>query len=93
MMLIPFVENAFKHGVGMIENPEINISLITRNKQLQFSVDNRFNENTSEIKDKTSGIGLANVQRRLNLLYGDQHSLLITRKEGWFSVSLTLKLH
>lgn len=93
MMLIPFVENAFKHGVGMIENPEINISLCTKQKQLSFEVSNKYNNQTEEIKDKTSGIGLPNVTRRLNLLYGNQHELLITRQDGWFSVSLKLNLH
>jgi len=93
MMLIPFVENAFKHGVGMIENPEIMITLRTREKQLFFDVRNKYNDQTDEIKDKTSGIGLPNVIRRLNLLYGNQQELLISRKDGWFSISLKLNLH
>ncbi|MCW3108794.1 MAG: hypothetical protein JWQ09_3300 [Segetibacter sp.] len=93
MMLIPFVENAFKHGVGMIQNPEINISLHTKDKQLLFEVSNKYNNETEEVKDKTSGIGLPNVMRRLNLLYGNQHGLLISRKDGWFSISLKLNLH
>lgn len=93
MMLIPFVENAFKHGVGMIENPEINIRLQTNENQLLFEVSNKYNNETNEVKDKTSGIGLPNVMRRLNLLYGNRHELLITRKDGWFSISLKLNLH
>ncbi len=93
MMLIPFVENAFKHGVGMIEKPEINISLRTIGKELSFNVSNKYNSETEEVKDKTSGIGLPNVMRRLNLLYGNQHELLITRQDGWFSISLKLNLH
>ncbi|MGI8635635.1 MAG: sensor histidine kinase [Segetibacter sp.] len=93
MMLIPFVENAFKHGVGMIDNPEINIHLETKDKQLLFEVSNKYNNETKEVKDKTSGIGLPNVTRRLNLLYGNQHKLLINRKDGWFSISLKLNLH
>ncbi len=93
MMLIPFVENAFKHGVGMIENPEINILLSTKDKVLNFSVCNKYNENDLTAKDKTSGIGLPNVRRRLKLLYGKQHTLLITKKDGWFGVNLKLNLH
>jgi LytS/YehU family sensor histidine kinase len=93
MMLIPFVENAFKHGVGMIEDPEINIHLETKDKQLLFEVSNKYNNETKEVKDKTSGIGLPNVTRRLNLLYGNRHSLSINRKDGWFSISLKLNLH
>lgn len=93
MMLIPFVENAFKHGVGLIENPQINIELSTKDNMLYFLVLNKFNPATKEIKDKTSGIGLTNVKRRLNLLYGDNHKLVITNDNDWFSVSLQLKLH
>ena len=100
MLLIPFVENAFKHGVGMIENAVIDIQMKTIHGQLQFNVRNKFNSDRSEIKDKVSGIGLANVKRRLNLLYGDQHTLLINtqqqwqpgHKDHWFDVALQLKL-
>ncbi|HEY4148935.1 MAG TPA: histidine kinase [Chitinophagaceae bacterium] len=92
MLLIPFVENAFKHGVGMIENPQIDIHLMTQDNTLSFSVRNKYNSHTPEIKDKTSGIGLANVRRRLNLLYGNDHGLLIVKENDWFDVSLTIKL-
>ncbi len=93
MLLIPFVENAFKHGVGMIENPQIDIHLHTKDGRLYFSVRNKYNEATPETKDKTSGIGLTNVQRRLNLLYGNKHTLIIDKNDGWFLVSLQLILH
>jgi LytS/YehU family sensor histidine kinase len=93
MLLIPFVENAFKHGTGLIENAEIDVELRTEKNRLSFSVRNKFNEASVEVKDKSSGIGLANVQRRLDLLYGNKHSLLITKQDGWFIVSLQIVLH
>jgi sensor histidine kinase YesM len=93
MLLIPFVENAFKHGVGMIENPGIEIMLRVRKGVLFFSVRNRYNPESSEVKDKGSGIGLGNVRRRLKLLYASQHRLLVSHGEGWFLVSLELNLH
>ncbi len=93
MLLIPFVENAFKHGTGMLENAQIHIELRARNAQLQFSVRNRYNPGSLEIRDKTSGIGLTNVKRRLNLLYGGNHTLLINKNEDWFMISLQLNLH
>ena len=93
MLLIPFVENAFKHGTGMIENAEIDIELRTEKNMLSFSVRNKFNGGSEEVKDKSPGIGLANVQRRLDLLYGDKHSLLITKQDIWFIVSLQIVLH
>ena len=92
MLLIPFVENAFKHGTGLIEDAEIDIELTVKNGLLNFLVRNKFEE-TSEIKDKTSGIGLVNVMRRLNLLYKESHSLLINKKDKWFTVSLQINLH
>lgn len=89
MMLIPFVENAFKHGVGLVQNPVIEIVLKTIGNQLEFSVKNKYHS-TNTIKDKTSGIGLANVKRRLELLYENNHQLTIEKKSDWFSISLKL---
>jgi len=92
MLLIPFIENAFKHGSGLIEKPEIDISLEINKGILDFRVRNKYNGESKEIKDKTSGIGLANVMRRLNLLYDKRHILSIDKKDGWFTASLQLKL-
>lgn len=93
MLLIPFVENAFKHGVGLISDPQIQIRLETRDKVLRFSVRNKYNLDPSESKDRISGIGLTNVTRRLNLLYEREHALDIRQEGLWFEVSLTLNLH
>jgi two-component system LytT family sensor kinase len=93
MLLIPFVENAFKHGTGLVPQARIEISLKMENGQLNFCVRNRYNETTEWEKDKTSGIGLTNVKRRLNLLYPNSHALQITKEDGWFSVLLKLNLH
>ncbi|WP_143307097.1 sensor histidine kinase [Chitinophaga vietnamensis] len=93
MLLIPFVENAFKHGTGMIPQAMIAINLHTKDDKLFFSVRNKYSYLSEEIKDKTSGIGLPNVKRRLNLLYGQQHRLDIKKEDGWFCVSLELNLH
>ncbi len=92
MLLIPFVENAFKHGTGMIENPTIDIELEVQKNILRFTVRNKYDPASEEIKDKTSGIGLNNVQRRLNLLYGNNHSLMINRQDNAFVVSLQIFL-
>lgn len=93
MLLIPFVENAFKHGTGMIEDAQITIQLKIEKDKLWFTVQNRYDPSSIEIRDKTSGIGLTNVKRRLNLLYGDKQRLLITKKDNWFKVSLQLNLN
>jgi LytS/YehU family sensor histidine kinase len=57
MLLIPFVENAFKHGTGLVQNAEINIELKANNNVLNFVVTNQHDNSSLEIKDKTSGIG------------------------------------
>ena len=90
MLLIPFVENAFKHG-GMMQRPEIHVSLSVINNELRFGVKNKFEESDA-VKDKTSGIGLANVQRRLELLYPGKHVLKIDKQPGWFIVNLLITL-
>jgi two-component system, LytTR family, sensor kinase len=93
MLLIPFVENAFKHGTGLIADACIDIHLKVENDSVDFSVKNRYNDMAEETRDKTSGIGLNNVRRRLNLLYNKHHSLFIEKKDGWFTVMLHLNLH
>ncbi len=90
MLMIPFVENAFKHGVGMVLNPIIDISLKTTEKELFFTVKNKIAPETREEKDGSSGIGLKNVNRRLELLYPNAHHLEIQNSDGWFIVNLHL---
>jgi two-component system, LytTR family, sensor kinase len=90
MILIPFVENAFKHGVVFIEHPEINIQLIVIGRHLQFNVTNKYNPLPEE-KDKSSGIGLQNVKRRLSLLYPDAQ-LEITLTDSKHLVNLSINL-
>jgi LytS/YehU family sensor histidine kinase len=91
MLLIPFVENAFKHGGALMQRPEIYIRLEVDNNQLHFVVKNKFEDNKTA-KDKTSGIGLTNVKRRLTLLYPGKHNLSIEKKDDWFIVHLQLTL-
>ena len=93
MLLIPFIENAFKHGTGTIPDPVIDISLRISDGLIDFRVKNKYDPENQEIKDLTSGIGLPNVERRLNLLYNQKHILSINKENGWFTVSLQIKLH
>jgi len=92
MLLIPFVENAFKHGTGMIENARILIELKAEKGILYFTVQNKFNPASEEVRDKTSGIGLTNVKRRLKLLYGKKHDLQIGKSEELFTTKLKIEL-
>lgn len=92
MLLIPFVENAFKHGVGLINEPVIIIEADIADRILNFVVKNKFNQNYIETKDPSSGIGLHNVERRLQLLYKNLYAMNTYAKEGWFIAELKLEL-
>lgn len=91
MMMIPFVENAFKHGVGMIDDPVIDILVAFDKESLRFSVKNKITPEPVESKDPSSGIGLRNVKRRLELLYPKTHQLEISETEEWFVITLYLQ--
>ena len=91
MLLIPFVENAFKHGVTLVQKPFIHIVVRVVNNTLLFNVKNRFGD-ANQSKDKDSGIGLANIKARLNLLYPGQHKLSVEENDNIFHVNLSLQL-
>lgn len=93
MLLIPFVENAFKHGVGLLKDPFINIDLeISDGNVMTFSVKNKCGSQEEDAKDPDSGIGIKNVKRRIELLYPDNHELRLQAENGIFDVYLKLIL-
>lgn len=91
MLLIPFVENAFKHGIGEVAAPVIEICLKSDNDQLAFSVQNTYNPMEPN-KDEPHGIGLTNVKRRLALLYPGKHELAIDKRGNIYTVKLQIQL-
>jgi two-component system, LytTR family, sensor kinase len=91
MLLIPFVENAFKYGTGYVDQPFIGINLTVKESMLVFEVNNKFDPAES-YKDESPGIGLSNVRSRLVLLYSGRHILDIQNDRNLFSINLTLKL-
>jgi two-component system, LytTR family, sensor kinase len=91
MLLVPFIENAFKHGIVMFKKPFIKVVLIVKGQLLEFSVTNNYSL-TDISKDKNSGIGLMNVKNRLKLLYPKKYELVIADADGIFSVQLNLDL-
>jgi len=90
MMFIPFVENAFKHGIRRNQSPGISISLNIHDSHLRLLVWNYFEPLGQSAKDPVKGIGLANVERRLNLLYPGKFILNINQEEDKFKTELIL---
>jgi two-component system, LytTR family, sensor kinase len=90
MLLIPFVENSFKHGISTMNKSAIKISLEITDQQLVFEITNPIWRSLSENIEKDSGIGLKNVKRRLNLLYPHKHNLLISDNGETYKVVLTI---
>ena len=92
MILILFLENSFKHGVkNNISKIHIDICLRVDEEFLYFKVDNPVTED-AKFTGENNGIGLKNVRRRLDLLYGDDYTLDILEKDGIFSVFLKMPL-
>jgi len=92
MLLIPFAENAFKHGTGYVDQPYIDINLTVKESVLVFKVMNKFDRETDTTKDEISGIGLSNVRSRLISLYPGRHELVIHADKSLFSIDLSVKL-
>lgn len=91
VILLPLVENAFKHGVQMESRSLVIIRADVRGDELTFTVKNTFFGNNTQLADG-SGIGLDNVRKRLDLLYQDRYSLENKLADGYFLSQLKLPL-
>jgi two-component system LytT family sensor kinase len=91
LLLIPFVENAFKHGISYIEESIVNIFLIVKEKELTFQVDNSIAMKRDAAIQIDSGIGLKNVRRRLDLLYPGKYTLLVNDNGAVYKIDLNIK--
>jgi two-component system LytT family sensor kinase len=92
MLFIPFVENAFKHGVAIGQTSEIDISISLDTKRLIFCSKNTNHSLTKTIPIENSGIGLENVKRRLELVYPNEHELFIRNDGSKYNVNLEINL-
>jgi two-component system, LytTR family, sensor kinase len=93
MLLIPFVENAFKHGISFRAPSHIRIILEMKGKTLNFDVYNSKHDKKENDPEKNkSGIGLNNVKQRLQLAYPGRHELIIRETQKEFFVHLTIQL-
>ncbi len=89
LLLIPFIENAFKHGVVTDPKNPVRISAKISGWHIEFIVSNLISKHQ---KDQSSGIGLANIRRRLELIYPDQYELTISKEKNVYSSTLIINL-
>jgi len=90
LLLLPFVENAFKHGASQVtENPWISLTVLVNNDELLMKL---INGKPVTTKNLSPGIGIANVRKRLELLYPGRHELVIDDVEEMYIVNLMIKL-
>lgn len=91
MLLIPFIENAFKHGVNSEQKSHIKIEITVNKTELQLSVVNN-KVNIQRDISESSGLGIENTKHRLELIYPSKHMLVINDTEKEFFVSLYINL-
>jgi two-component system, LytTR family, sensor kinase len=91
LLFIPFIENAFKHGITLRENSYIHIDMQMSGNTLQFATVNSIGGSSRPGDGQYSGIGLENVRKRLNLLFPDRHFLQIEQTKSEFIVKLEIK--
>ena len=88
LLFISFIENAFKHGVSYSNETTIDIKLHEANGKILFSCDNTIPHKRGAVS--AGGVGLSNIRRRLDLLYGDGYSLRIHQDVDRYSVTLII---
>ncbi|MBK8635277.1 MAG: histidine kinase [Saprospiraceae bacterium] len=91
MLFIPFVENAFKHGISLKEKSWIKINLVCSEDIVTFEVSNSLHKSSHILENGKSGIGLKNVKGRLDLQYPDNHTLEIQESENEYNIKLMIK--
>ncbi len=87
LLFVSFIENAFKHGVSYRNKSFVNLSLTILEHKIVYEVSNSLWTNNEEEKE---GIGLQNVTKRLNLLYGDRYVINVSKTEKEYSVILII---
>jgi hypothetical protein len=92
MLFIAFLENAFKHGVLIGHNSSIAIAISVNQKKLAFTCENADYSAVKKLAEESTGIGLENVKRRLELVYPDKHELQAGPEAGKYIVNLEINL-
>jgi LytS/YehU family sensor histidine kinase len=91
LLFIPFIENAFKHGISYRDKSFIKVEMKTEAEKVYFSCENSVaKEKTEKREENHSGIGLENVKKRLELLFAGKYDLNIESSTDIFSVKLEI---
>jgi hypothetical protein len=93
LLLLPFIENAFKHGTGFQQSSGISIRISIEDSLLNLLVENPVKIVPENTEERKQGIGRYNAERRLQLLYNKNYTLETTVTDGIFRVNLTLNLN
>jgi two-component system, LytTR family, sensor kinase len=91
LLFIPFIENAFKHGISYRENSYIEVTMKVETDSIFFRCANSIQNSREKIESEHSGIGLENVKKRLILLFPSKHELKISNTDKEFEVLLQFK--
>ena len=92
LLLIPLVENSFKHGASkMLEQPRVNLNITIKEQSLYFLLSNSRPDEIT-LSQHNSHIGLKNVKKRLQLLYPDAYELKIAESTKSFEVFMKIRL-
>jgi two-component system, LytTR family, sensor kinase len=91
LIFIPFIENAFKHGISYREKSFIDISMTAAKESVTFRCANSLVTANEDNESGRSGIGLENVTKRLNLLFPGKHEIKINKSDNEFEILLRIK--
>ncbi len=91
MILLPFIENAFKHADNRKNENVIRIEVVIDKKQLIFECENKYSK--SELEQEFGGLGNELIKRRLELLYPQNHVLLVSKNADIYNVKLAINVH
>lgn len=94
MLLLPLVENSFKHGIkGDIDQTFIRININKTKNEFHFFIENNLAKEDNTTTEKYSGLGLKNIQQNLELIYPKKHQFVIKKQKDTFSVSLKIYIN
>ena len=94
LLFIPLIENAFKHGISSeVEHSDIHIKIHIDENEIELNTENPFDETQIDDDNNHKGLGLENVNKRLELLYPNKHSLEVNKNRQYFRTRLVLKMN